>query len=435
MAARITAEATTKMTTATTMMMTKMTMTNKIMTSTTTGKMSGRATRMTGPMASMTTRAGTMLLSLLVTGLLSLSCATPPKPRELDALEKLRGDPQMPAARKKAPDLCKKADKEFEVANDKWQSNDLNDSVNASLMGQIYYRHALALADQDRSNARIAAAEDNLAAVADEQEKAQKDLDDTNEKLGLLQKQVQKDEEMKALEAQMAAEKSASETAERVADAELALKTADTVNAPKYAPEIYKEAQEILAKAKSEMQAGQMQQAQTSATIAKKTAENAAAAAKPSYARDSQTEENRKRADALYAEASRIPGVTVRRDIRGSLQRMIISIAAETLFTRKQTVIAPGKDQVLDPIAELIKKKDYQDFPVQIIGHTDSRGAAQSTLLAMSGARAQSVYNALVTRGVDVRRMMASGQGGAEPIADGRNRASNFRVEVVFLYQ
>jgi flagellar motor protein MotB len=56
----------------------------------------------------------------------------------------------------------------------------------------------------------------------------------------------------------------------------------------------------------------------------------------------------------------------------------------------------------------------------------------------MSGARAQSVFNALVTRGVDVRRMMASGQGGAEPIADGRSaagRASNHRVEIVFLYQ
>ena len=35
----------------------------QIMTRTTTGKMSGRATRMTGPMASMTTKAGTMLLS------------------------------------------------------------------------------------------------------------------------------------------------------------------------------------------------------------------------------------------------------------------------------------------------------------------------------------------------------------------------------------
>lgn len=386
------------------------------------------------------------LLSILATVSLSFGCATPPKPRELDALEKLRADPQLPAARKKAPDLCKKADKALETATDKWQSNDLNDSVNASLMGQIYYRHALALADQDRSNARIADAEDNLSSLAEEQEKVQKDLDDTNEKIGLLQKQVQKDEAMKALEAQMAADKKSneeklsqeklrSETAEKVADAELALKTAETVNAAKYAPEIYKEAREILAKAQSEFQAGQMQQAQTSASIAQKTAENAAAAAKPSYARDSQVEENRKKADALYAEAARIPGVTVRRDIRGSLQRLIISIPAETLFTKKQTVIAPGKDGILNPIADLIKKKDYQDFPVQIIGHTDSRGAAQSALLAMSGARAQSVFNALVTRAVDVRRMMASGQGGAEPVADGRNRANNFRVEVVFLYQ
>jgi len=386
------------------------------------------------------------LLSVFVTTLLSFGCATPPKPRELDALEKLRADAQMPAARKKAPDLCKKADKALETSTSKWQSNDLNDSVNSALIGQIYYRHALALADQDRSNARIADAEDALSSVAEEQEKVQKDLDDTNEKIGLLQKQVQKDEAMKALEAQMAADKKSNEeklsqeklrsdTAEKVTDAELALKTAETVNAAKYAPEIYKEAKEILTKAQTELQAGQMQQAQTSASIAKKTAENAAASAKPSYARDSQAEENRKKADALYAEAARLPGVTVRRDIRGSLQRLIISIPAEMLFVKKQTVIAPGKDTILDPIAELIKKKEYQDFPVQIIGHTDSRGAAQSALLAMSGARAQSVFNALVTRAVDVRRMMASGQGGAEPIADGRNRASNFRVEVVFLHQ
>jgi outer membrane protein OmpA-like peptidoglycan-associated protein len=386
------------------------------------------------------------LLSVFVTTLLSLGCATPPKPRELDALEKLRSDPQMPAARKKAPDLCKKADKALSTSTEKWQSNDLNESVNNALLGQIFFRHALALADQDRSNARIADAEDALSSVADEQEKVQKDLDDTNEKIGLLQKQVQKDEAMKALEAQMAADKKSneeklsqeklrSETAEKVADAELALKTAETVNAAKYAPEIYKEAQEILGKAQAEMQAGQMQQAQTSASIAKKTAENAAAAAKPSYARDSQTEENRKKADALYADAVRLPGLSVRRDIRGSLQRIILSIPAEMLFVKKQTVISPGKDGILNPVAELIRKKEYQDFPVQIIGHTDSRGAAQSALLAMSGARAQSVFNALVTRGVDVRRMMASGQGGSEPIADGRNRANNFRVEVVFLHQ
>jgi outer membrane protein OmpA-like peptidoglycan-associated protein len=382
------------------------------------------------------------LLSVFVAGLLSLGCATPPKPRELDALEQLRLDPEMPAARKKAPDLCKKADKAFQVATEKWKSNDLDESVNHAQMGQIYFKHALALADQDKSNARIAEAEDTLSATAEEQEKVHKDLDDMNEKIGLLQKQVQKDEAMKALEAEMTEklgqEKLRAETSDKVSDAELALKTAETVNAAKYAPELYKSAAQILAKAQSEMQAGQMQQAQSSASIAKKTADDAAAAAKPSYARDSQTEENRKKADALYAEILRIPGVSARRDVRGALQRLVLAVPSDTLFVRKQTVIAPGKDGVLNPIAELIKKKDYQDFPVQIIGHTDSRGGSSSSLLAMSGARAQSVFNALVTRGVDVRRMMASGQGGAEPIGDGRTaagRASNHRVEIVFLYQ
>ena len=404
----------------------------------------------------MTTVLRASLLAVFVAGLLSVGCATPPKPRELDALEKLRADPAMPAARKKAPDLCKKADKAFGTATEKWQSNDLNESVNHALLGQIFFRHALALADQDKSNARIGDAEDALAATAEEQVKAQKDLDDENEKIGLLQKlsqqktkEEQKNEEMKALEAQMAADKKSNEdkltqeklraeTGDRISDAELAVKTAETVNAAKYAPELYKSAAQILAKAQMEFQAGQMQQAQSSAGIAKKTADDAAAAAKPSYARDSQAEENRKKADGLFAEAGRIPGVSSRRDVRGSLQRVIIAIPADTLFVKKQTVLAPGRDSVLNPIAELIKKKEYQDFPVQIIGHTDSRGGQQSALLAMSGARAQSVFNALVTRGVDVRRMMASGQGGAEPVGDGRSaagRASNHRVEIVFLYQ
>jgi OmpA-OmpF porin, OOP family len=387
------------------------------------------------------------LLSLLVTAL-AVGCATPPKPRELDALEKLRADPAMPAARKRAPDLCKKADKALAASTEKWQSNDLGESVNHALLGQIFYRHALALSEQDKSNARIAEAEDALATTEEELKSVQKDLDSENEKIMLANKAAQKNEEMKALEAQMAADKKSNEeklsqeklraeTSDRISDAELAVKTADTVDAEKYAPELYKSAAQILAKAQAEFQAGNMQQAQTSAGIAKKTADDAAAAAKPSYDRDSAAEATRKKADALYADALRIPAVKVRRDVKGALQRMVIAVPAEMLFIKKQTVIGPGKDMVLDPVAELIKKKEYAAFPVQVIGHTDSRGGDTANL-ALSSARAQSVFNALVTRGVEARRMMASGQGGAEPLADGRTAAgrnSNHRVEIVFLYQ
>ncbi len=405
---------------------------------------------MTNAVTGRTTMSIVLRVSLLsfVLSAVSFGCATPPKPRELDALEKLRADPAMPAARKRAPDLCKKADKALASATDKWQSNDLGESVNHALLGQIFYRHALALTDQDKANARIAAAEDDLGTIGEEQEKVSKDLESENEKIALLNKAAQKNEEMKALEVQMAADKKANEeklaqeklrgeTTDAISEAELAVKTADTVNAERYAPELYKSAVEILHKAQAELQAGQMQQAQASAGIAKKTAQDASAAAKPSYDRDSAAEENRKKADALYADALRIPGVKVRRDVKGSLHRVILAIPADLLFIKKQTVIGPGKDLILDPVAELIRRKEYQSFPVQVIGHTDSRGG-QTTNLAMSSARAQSVFNGLVTRGVDVRRMMASGQGGADPVADGRTaagRASNHRVEVVFLHQ
>jgi uncharacterized caspase-like protein len=120
--------------------------------------------------------------------LLSLGCATPPKPRELSAIEQLRANPDMPAARKKAPLLCNMADKAHSAATEKWQSNDLGESVEQAILGGIYYQQAITLAQQDNANQRITAAEDALSAAAEEQQGLQKDLDNENYTIGLLQK-------------------------------------------------------------------------------------------------------------------------------------------------------------------------------------------------------------------------------------------------------
>jgi OOP family OmpA-OmpF porin len=72
-----------------------------------------------------------------------------------------------------------------------------------------------------------------------------------------------------------------------------------------------------------------------------------------------------------------------------------------------------------------------------VVGYTYTRGRS-GELLALSLARAQSVYSALVARGVDARRMVVSGQGPAEPMSDNRTvagRAQNNRVEIIFAYQ
>ena len=73
---------------------------------------------------------------------------------------------------------------------------------------------------------------------------------------------------------------------------------------------------------------------------------------------------------------------------------------------------------------------------MQIIGDTDHRGKA-SELLAVSAARANSVYSALAAKGVETKRLMASGLGGDDPRFDNKSangRAKNNRIEIVFLY-
>ena len=366
---------------------------------------------------------------------LAVGCATPPKPPELDAFEKLRADPAAAAAAKKSPDLVSKADRWLAGAQEEWKGNDLDESANSALMGQISLKQALAVAEQERAKVRSASADAELERSRDEEARLEKDLVSLNEQLGLLKQLQQAQSAEQGAEKRLEVERLKGIAAEKIGDAELAIKTADTVNAGKHAHGQYSAAVDLLARAQQEAQQGNFPAAQISADMAKKKADEAAEAAKPMYQEEAKSAESRAQAEALARDAAAIPGIMVRRDARGALQRLVLPIPADMLFLRSETTIGPGKGGVLDQVAALVKK--YPTFPVQVVGYTDSRGRA-GELLARSLARAQSVYSALLTRGVDSRRLVVSGQGPAEPVNDNRTtpgRAANNRVEIVFVYQ
>ena len=263
------------------------------------------------------------------------------------------------------------------------------------------------------------------------------------EKLSLLQKYVEARKTAEAdkqrLSAQMSSEQKEHErlalqlaSEQKIAAAQLALRTADTVDANKFAKAEYSAASDMLAKASAELQQNDYAGAQASAEVAKKNADKATEMAKPLYEQAEQASQNKARDEALARDASGISGTDVRLERRGDLQRLVIAVPE--LFSRRKPEIAAGHDGVIDAIAELIKK--YPTYPVQIIGYTDNRGKA-SELLAISAARAQSVYSALAAKGVETRRLMASGLGGDDPRFDnktGPGRAKNNRIEIVFLY-
>ena len=91
---------------------------------------------------------------LLLAALLVAGCATPPKPNELEAFEKLKQSPNYQAAQRRAPDLVAESERLFGKSNEEWQSNDLDLSRRDALMGSIKLKTALALVEYDQSKAR-----------------------------------------------------------------------------------------------------------------------------------------------------------------------------------------------------------------------------------------------------------------------------------------
>ncbi len=91
----------------------------------------------------------------------------------------------------------------------------------------------------------------------------------------------------------------------------------------------------------------------------------------------------------------------------------------------------------LDDIAEVLAF--YEDAPVVIAGHTDSRGSDDYNR-ELSQDRADAVFDALVDREIASSRMTAEGRGATQPVAPNENddgsdnpegRAQNRRVEVL----
>ena len=108
---------------------------------------------------------------------------------------------------------------------------------------------------------------------------------------------------------------------------------------------------------------------------------------------------------------------------------------ASAVLADRQITFAPGSAEPVEEAAIVIAAlaaalTDCRGVPLEIGGHTDSQGRAE-TNLTLSQARADAVLTALSGLGVDVDDMTARGYGAAEPIADNateEGRVANRRI-------
>ena len=111
---------------------------------------------------------------------------------------------------------------------------------------------------------------------------------------------------------------------------------------------------------------------------------------------------------------------------------MVLSLGSNVLFDTGSDVLKPGADQEINRVAQFLQGQST--VKLRIEGYTDSIGSS-SYNEGLSQRRAEAVYQALVSRGVDPSRLQAVGRGMELPLATNDTAAGrqlNRRVELIF---
>ena len=114
----------------------------------------------------------------------------------------------------------------------------------------------------------------------------------------------------------------------------------------------------------------------------------------------------------------------------------ILKTAFENLeFETGKDVIKDESIPSLTELADVLVKKP--EWKLQIAGHTDNVGAAQSNLV-LSKKRSEAVKRFMVSKGIDAERLTALYFGETDPIADNNTaegRQKNRRVEMTIIFE
>lgn len=132
-----------------------------------------------------------------------------------------------------------------------------------------------------------------------------------------------------------------------------------------------------------------------------------------------------KRAKEALADLAKL--AQVKEESRG----MVITLSGQVLFASGKSTLLPAALSSLDNVATALKSTPDRSAVVE--GHTDSAGA-RSFNMELATARAQSVREYIVSRGVPADQIRAVGIGPDRPVADNKTadgRANNRRVEII----
>lgn len=120
-----------------------------------------------------------------------------------------------------------------------------------------------------------------------------------------------------------------------------------------------------------------------------------------------------------------------RRILDSLKESVVLAVSDQIRFDPNMATLSPGSETELDRLFKILASTK---FKVKIVGHTADVGALQGQL-DLSQARAESVRQYLIHRGMKADRLLAEGVGGTQPLvaADDPAQEKNRRVEFLIL--
>ncbi len=122
-------------------------------------------------------------------------------------------------------------------------------------------------------------------------------------------------------------------------------------------------------------------------------------------------------------------------EVKEEVKKRLAFAARAIQFETGKAVIKPVSYKILDEVASILKEYPYYD--VNVDGHTDNVGDDAKNL-KLSQDRAAAAVTYLVSKGIDAKRLLATGYGETQPVADNKTaagRAQNRRVEFNLLFK
>ncbi|MCA9666174.1 MAG: OmpA family protein [Myxococcales bacterium] len=371
------------------------------------------------------TRAATHTGVVLVAALW-LSCAPPPKPRELVTLQKLRAesvDADMPATRPLLAEAKALSDKAVAA----WQDGDLDDARQAAYLGAAKLRLARAMARRLRAEeqSKKLAAEVTLATT--QKTFLRERLEDLDEHIRVYEDLAKALLDRRFKEIELDAAQQRIKAQQTIDAASAALKRAASVDAEKHAARDYTLAQQLIGSATDLLRNKKAKKATKTAELAKAKADKAFTIARVRYLRVQRAAEIHRRNEALTKEAEAIAGLRHKLETKDETQRLVLTVPA--LFPRNSDRMNLIKLKVVNAVVALLRK--HPNYQVIVAGYT-SAAVKRKRRYELSRYRAYRVVHYFQSFNLPRKRFAVRAYGAENRIARAFS-ADNDRVDIILL--